>query len=74
MAQETPLDRAQSELEEGMGQAKCRQCGCMHETLEKLRLSLSGVSGGQPLELTQNVETWLGQMKPIKYACLGCAH
>ncbi len=65
-------DKIQSELREGMVLPKCRKCGCMKETLESLRTSLSSLQVEASSDLLANIERWLGQMEPIKYACLGC--
>ncbi len=72
MVETNPVDRIQSELQEGMGLPKCRKCGCMKETLESLQVSLSSLQPEVSLDLLANIEQWLEQMEPIKYACLGC--
>jgi tetrahydromethanopterin S-methyltransferase subunit A len=64
---------AQAELQSAMELTKCHQCGCMRETLETLRASTPGVDSAAR-ELAGQAETWLAQMAPIRYACLGCAH
>lgn len=66
------LEKIRLELKEGVGLAKCRKCGCMKETLEDIRSSLSSLQIEGSSDLLKNVEDWLGQMGPIKYACLGC--
>lgn len=71
---EDPLEKIQSELQEGIGLIKCRKCGCMKETLESLMSSFSSLQTAEALDLLKNIESWLTQMKPIKYACLGCEH
>jgi tetrahydromethanopterin S-methyltransferase subunit A len=71
---ETSLQDAQSQLAEGMALAKCRQCGCMNDTLQNLRTSLTALEDGLDERLLEQIDGWLGQMKPVKYACLGCAH
>jgi len=68
------FEKIQSELQEGTGLAKCRKCGCMKETLENLRASLSSLQSEDSLDLPGTIELWLKQMEPIKYACLGCEH
>ena len=73
MSRKETLQQIHSQLEQGMGLKKCRQCGCMGETLESLRSvaeSLHQEDAGFPEE----VDSWLGEMAPIKYACLGCEH
>ena len=66
------MDRIQSELQEGMGFPKCLKCGCMKDSLESLQTSLSSMPTTACLDLLANIELWLKQMEPIKYACLGC--
>ncbi|RME44659.1 MAG: hypothetical protein D6791_12645, partial [Chloroflexi bacterium] len=44
----------------------------MKETLEKLAVFLSPLQIDASSELLLNIECWLEQMEPIKYACLGC--
>lgn len=61
-----------SELSRGMTLPKCKKCGCMKKTLEALASSLSSIPSGASLR--REVEVWLEQMEPTKYACLGCAH
>jgi tetrahydromethanopterin S-methyltransferase subunit A len=63
------LATARAELDAGMALTKCRQCGCMREAIESLRDPASG-----PPELAAHAVTWLGQLAPTRYACLGCAH
>ena len=74
MAEERLMDGIQSELLQGIGLAKCRKCGCMQETLKNLGASLSSLQTEGALALLENIERWLKQMDPIKYACLGCEH
>jgi len=74
MAETNPMDKIQSELREGMRLPKCRKCSCMEESLESLRTSLSSLQVEASSDLLANIEHWLEQMEPIKYACLGCDH
>ena len=74
MTDKGPIEEIQSELQEGIGLAKCRRCGCMKETLENLRSSLPSLKKENPSYLIMSVERWLQQMEPIKYTCLGCEH
>lgn len=74
MAETNPVDKIQSELREGMGLPKCRTCGCMKESLESLQASLSSLQVEVSPDLLANIEHWLKQMEPVKYACLGCDH
>lgn len=69
-----PIKKMESELQEGMGLAKCKKCGCMKETLENLRASLLSLKIQRFSDLLNNAELWLKQMEPIKYACLGCEY
>ena len=72
MADKDAIKNIQSELQEGIALAKCRKCGCMNDTLEKLQSSLSSTK--EASSLLTNIECWLKQMKSIKYDCLGCEH
>jgi tetrahydromethanopterin S-methyltransferase subunit A len=72
VAETDPMGTIQSELREGMELPKCRKCGCMKESLESLQASLSSLQVEASSELLANVEHWLEEMQPIKYACLGC--
>lgn len=71
---QTSLNEAQAALAEGMTLAKCRQCGCMKDTLDNLQASLNPAVDGEIVELHTQAHSWLEQMNPIRYACLGCAH
>lgn len=68
------MDKIQSQLRDGMELPKCRKCGCMKETLESLQTSLSSRQVEASSALLANIEQWLDQMEPIKYACLGCEY
>ena len=68
------IDKIQSQLMEGIGLMKCRKCGCMKETLKNLQTSLPSLQTKGSLDLVKNIEHWLKQMEPIKYACLGCEY
>ncbi|MDW8343651.1 MAG: DUF4346 domain-containing protein [Verrucomicrobiae bacterium] len=61
-----PVEEIRAELAEGMNLPKCQQCGCMGDALQQIR-------GALP-DLASDVAVWQTRMKPIKYACLGCAH
>lgn len=60
-------ERARAEIEAGIALTKCKQCGCMRDTLESLQAAATA-------GLAAQAPTWLAQMAPIRYACLGCAH
>ncbi len=62
------------ELEEGMKLTKCRQCGCMLETLKNLNAILAANEHNDFLILQHKTAEWVAQMNPIKYSCLGCKH
>jgi len=68
------IKKVESELQEGMNLAKCRKCGCMKITMESLRNSLSSTQTQESSDLLKNIESWLNQMEPIKYDCLGCKY
>ncbi|PYL08273.1 MAG: hypothetical protein DME33_07770, partial [Verrucomicrobia bacterium] len=63
-----------AEVSEGMNLPKCQQCGCMKETLEQLGIALPSLKTASVGALANELGKWQQQMKPIKYACLGCAH
>ncbi len=62
------VNKIQSEMEEGINLLKCRQCGCMKDTIENLKSS-----GLQEIGLNE-LDSWEKKMIPVKYSCLGCAH
>ena len=65
---------ARAELQAGIDLTKCRQCGCMRETLETLRTSSASSGGTAEHELAEQASAWLALMMPIRYPCLGCEH
>ncbi len=73
-ASDDPIGRIQSELEDGMGLAKCRKCGCMKEALETLQASLPLIQIDGASEVLRTVDALMQQIEPIEYACLGCAY
>ncbi len=74
MAKKNPMSKIQSELQKGMSLQKCRKCGCMKETLENLLSSIPLLQAKGSSNLLKNIEHWLKQIEPTKYACLGCEH
>lgn len=74
MAGKGSVKKIRLELQEGMELVKCRKCGCMKETLENLRSSLSSLQTEGSPDLLRKLELWLKQMETIKHACLGCEH
>ncbi len=74
MAEKNPMSKIQSELQKGMSLQKCRKCGCMKETLENLLSSIPSLQAKGSSNLLKNIEHWLKQIEPTKYACLGCEH
>lgn len=74
MAKKEALRKIRSELKSGMKLEKCRKCGCMKDALADFRRALPLLkSSGRPRP-ARAVKTWLVEMKPIEYACLGCKH
>jgi tetrahydromethanopterin S-methyltransferase subunit A len=61
------------ELETGMALAQCRQCGCMREALDHLAAALPTLGADGAAALAASVAAWDRQMRPVQYACLGCA-
>lgn len=74
MTIKNPINGILFELKTGMNLAKCRECGCMKETLENLQTSLSSGQIINSSNLVKNIQHWLKQMDTIKYTCLGCTH
>lgn len=62
------------ELDEGMKLKKCRQCGCMKETLEIIKETAQSNPGIINLNFTGKTDKRLKKMEPIKYRCLGCEY
>lgn len=61
-----------TELEAAVQLAKCRKCGCMHQTLDSLASPLLFVDSDEARTLAQRIQGWTAQMEPVRYACLGC--
>lgn len=74
MKNNVAIEAVQAELKAGMQLAKCQQCGCMAGGLDTLHQQLQGIAGGEASELAEKVAGWKAQMKPIRYACLGCEY
>ncbi len=74
MSISSTFEQVQSELQRGMRLSKCRKCGCMRGTLENLRASLPALRNKEAKKLLQDVNTWFGQLEPLKYPCFGCAY
>jgi tetrahydromethanopterin S-methyltransferase subunit A len=68
------LDRIRAELQEGIGLAKCRKCGCMQEALQHVQTALPQMQDEGASGLLDLVLAWQQQMKPIQYTCLGCEY
>ena len=68
------ISEIQSALRGGMELAKCRKCGCMKETLERLQSPLSSLRTDASSGLLKDIELWQKQMEQIKYSCLGCEY
>jgi tetrahydromethanopterin S-methyltransferase subunit A len=73
MSQPISLQAAYTEIEKGIGLSKCRQCGCMREVLDDFAKSLPSIDTDEARALLRSVQAWNAQMKPVQYACLGCA-
>ena len=63
-----------AELAEGMNLPKCQVCGCMKEALDQFAVITPSLKTGIAKTLLPEIGEWQRQIKPIKYACLGCAH
>lgn len=71
---DTALTTIEDELQQGIVLKKCRQCGCMADTLKKLVDRISEDDAGAYSALRQKILQWQKQMQPVKYSCLGCSH
>jgi tetrahydromethanopterin S-methyltransferase subunit A len=69
-----PIQKIRAELADGMNLPKCQQCGCMKDTLEQLAGVLPSLKAQTAAPLVAEIRAWQQQMKPFKYACLGCAY
>ncbi len=72
MAPETPTFSARSALHTAMSLKKCRQCGCMAETLAALREAPQSDDLTPWPTWTKDLESWSALMEPVRYSCLGC--
>ena len=68
------LQTAITELETGIGLAKCQKCGCMGDALSNLVSALPAIPDANATALAQMAEESLKKMRPIQYSCLGCEH
>ena len=68
MSENKPIDKIQSELQEGMSLSKCRKCGCMKETMENLRTSTSSMQTNAFSGLLVKLNHWLSIGGAIAYA------
>lgn len=73
MSHPVSLQGVYTEIEKGIGLSKCRQCGCMREVLDDFAESLPTIDTDEARALLRSVQAWHAQMKPVRYACLGCA-
>ncbi len=74
MTTQNPVNQIHRELQEGLGLAKCKKCGCMKEALQNLQQVLPSLKTKSSAHLHTNVEDWLKELEPTKYSCLGCEH
>ncbi|HEX9116466.1 MAG TPA: DUF4346 domain-containing protein [Anaerolineae bacterium] len=74
MSDAVGMDRARAELRDGMDLAKCRQCGCMKDALLGIQAAVAATNLAGQAQQAAQLEGWLREMQPIKYACLGCEY
>ncbi len=74
MAQVDNLQLFQTELDAALKLAKCQQCGCLDNTLQSLANALPSSTVPDAQAIVGQVLAGLQQMRPIRYACLGCEH
>lgn len=72
MKKEESIKKIISEIRSGMKLSKCKQCGCMEDTLKSILKSLSLIKAKGSLSLIKNIKSWLKEMEDINYTCLGC--
>lgn len=74
MSNKSVIQAIRAEIENGIKLDKCRKCGCMRELLENLLEALPSINAKGSADLMRDAKTWLKEMKPIEYTCLGCDH
>lgn len=74
MTPEESLQIIRAALDAGIVFAKCQKCGCMDSTLKQLAALLPSVGTEEASGLAVNVSASLKNMRPVQYACLGCAY
>lgn len=68
------FQKVHSEIQRGMGLAKCIKCGCMRGTLENLKASLPSLKMKEAKDLLKNVNIWMQELEPLAYPCFGCKY
>lgn len=68
------LERAASEIREGMAQAKCLKCGCMRDALDDLSKTLPDLAASDTDAVAEELKVWAAQLEDQMYGCAGCAH
>jgi tetrahydromethanopterin S-methyltransferase subunit A len=68
------IQKINSEVRKGISFLKCRKCGCMKETLGVTLSSLSSIKTDNSGELAKNIRSWIKELRPIEYHCLGCKY
>lgn len=74
MTPEEGLQAVRAALDVGIALLKYQQCGCMESTLQHLAAALPTLSTEAALPLAEGVVEWRKKMRPVQYACLGCAY
>ena len=74
MSAEEIIKTIRAELQTGIAQPKCQKCGCMDNALKNLAGVLPSVGMEDASTLARDMATWLKNMRPIQYACLGCEY
>lgn len=69
---ENSVKKIRDGLREGMNLPKCRTCTCMKEALESMHSALPLLQGEESLDLLEDIEAWLGQMKHVTPPCNRC--
>jgi tetrahydromethanopterin S-methyltransferase subunit A len=74
MSPEESIQRVRAELEAGIVLPKCQKCGCMESALKHLAAVLPTIGTHKASDLADSVAESLKKLRPIQYACLGCAY
>jgi tetrahydromethanopterin S-methyltransferase subunit A len=72
MSDKSIADKIHDIFNEGIALKKCRQCGCMKDSLDELNNMNKDSFPAELSKLILEAQNWQEEMLPIKYSCLGC--